>query len=160
LKPERGTISFNFLGGNMTDGQAGQKRQRDGRALTAEQLEAGKKWLQLVAQARTDQTLKQRLMDTPVAVLQEHGIDVRKGLDIHVVEDTDKVVYLKLPTKAQLTDIDLDRIVGGGIVEAVAGGIVQTIAGVVNTVTSAGSAVVDAAVAIAIAREQGYGDPI
>jgi hypothetical protein len=42
---------------------------------------------------------------------------VRPGLDIRVVEDTDKVVYLKLPTNAELTDIDLDRIVGGGLVD-------------------------------------------
>jgi hypothetical protein len=29
------------------------------------------------------------------------------------LEDTDKVVYLKLPAEARLTDDELDRIVGG-----------------------------------------------
>ena len=98
----------------MANGQAGQKRQAEAQTPTLDQLEAAKKWLQLVAQARADQTLKQRLMDTPVVVLQEQGIKVRPGLDIRVVEDTDKVVYLKLPPLSnQLTDADLDKVVGG-----------------------------------------------
>jgi hypothetical protein len=91
---------------------AGTKQQKEN-ALPKEQLEAAKKWLQLVAQARADKTLKQRLIDTPVAVLREHGINVRPGLDIRVVENTDKVVYLKLPAEAELTDGELDGIVGG-----------------------------------------------
>ena len=88
-----------------------------------DQLEVGKKWLQLVAQARADKTLMHRLMETPVVVLREYGIKVRQGLDIRVVENTnkvventDKVVYLMLPPEgAELTDTDLDRIVGGGV---------------------------------------------
>jgi hypothetical protein len=89
--------------------------------LTADQLEVGKKWLQLVAQARADKTLMLGLMDTPVVVLREHGINVRQGLDIRVVENkvvenTDKVIYLMLPPEgAELTVTDLDRIVGGGV---------------------------------------------
>ena len=97
-----------------------------GQTLTADQLEVGKKWLQLVAQARADKTLKQRLVDTPVVVLQEHGINVRQGLDIRIVEDTDKVVYLNLPAKAELTDRDLDGVVGGSdLTEAANGAILS-----------------------------------
>ncbi len=92
---------------------AGTKQQKEN-ALPKEQLEVAKKWSQLVAQARADKTLKQRLMDTPVVVLREHGINVRQGLDIRVVEDTDKVFYLKLPAEAQLTDGELDGIFAGG----------------------------------------------
>jgi hypothetical protein len=90
----------------------GTKQQKEN-SPRAEQLEAGKKWLQLVAQARSDKTLKQRLMDAPVAVLREQGINVRAGLDVRVVENTDQVVYLTLPSVSQLSDRDLDGVVGG-----------------------------------------------
>ena len=94
---------------------AGTKQQKEN-ALPKEQLETAKKWLQLIAQARADKTLKQRLMDTPIAVLREHGINVRQGLDVRVVEDTDKVVYLKLtPAQDELTDEDLERISGASL---------------------------------------------
>ena len=103
----------------------GTKQQKEN-ALPKEQLEAAKKWLQLVAHARADKTLKQRLMDTPVAVLREHGINVRQGLDIRVVEstdkvpeNTDKVAYLMLPKELELTDGDLDRVVGGNVLATV-----------------------------------------
>ena len=113
---------------------AGTQQQKEN-ALPKEQLETVKKWLQLVAQARADKTLKQRLMDTPVVVLREHGINVRQGVDIRVVEhtdkaseNTDKVVYLTLPSVSQLSDRQLEengqlteealeKVVGGDLVE-------------------------------------------
>ena len=107
----------------MANGQAGQKQQlEEEKTLTANQLEAGKKWLQLVSQAQGDKTLKQRLIDIPIAVLKEHGINVRDGLDIRVVENTDNVVYLTLPAAAELTSreltvSELDAAVGGDIIE-------------------------------------------
>jgi len=36
-----------------------------------------------------------------------------RGTDVRVVEDTDKVVYLKLAAPSALTDADLDKVVGG-----------------------------------------------
>src|SRR6516164_7298439 len=106
----------------MANGQAGQKQQlEEEKTLTANQLEAGKKWLQLVSQAQGDKTLKQRLIDIPIAVLKEHGINVRDGLDIRVVENTDNVVYLTLPAAAELsrelTVSELDAAVGGDLTE-------------------------------------------
>ena len=98
----------------MANEQAGQKRQAKVQT-TADQAEAGKKWFQLAAQARADKALKRRLLDTPVVVLREHGINVRQGLDVRVVENTEKVVYLRLPAEAELTDRDLDHVAGGGI---------------------------------------------
>jgi hypothetical protein len=118
----------------------GTKQQKES-ALPKEQLEAGKKWLQLVAQARADKTLKQRLMDAPVAVLRKHGINVRPGLDVRVVENTDKIVYLTLPSVSQLSDKQLDGVVGGTITEAVnsAGQIAATVITLgVNTLLGVG----------------------
>jgi hypothetical protein len=44
----------------MTNGQAGEKRQPEAPTLAANQInEAGKKWLQQLAETRGDKTLKQ-----------------------------------------------------------------------------------------------------
>jgi hypothetical protein len=56
-----------------------------------------KQWGMLVAQVWSDESLKQRLMDCPAAVLAEHGIDVPDDVDLRVVEDSDRVRHLVLP---------------------------------------------------------------
>ena len=61
------------------------------------------KWARLVARAWTDETLKNRLLENPGAVLKEHGIDIPPGMDVRVVESTDKTVYVRLPAKPALT---------------------------------------------------------
>jgi hypothetical protein len=61
--------------------------------------------------------------------------------------------------KNQLTEVELDAVVGGSLKDAV----VSIVGGVVNVVSAlgaAGNAIADAAEALASAREQGYGDPI
>ena len=51
----------------------------------------------LVARAWSDESLKERLLAEPAAVLEEHGIDVPPGIELMVVEDTDEVCHLVLP---------------------------------------------------------------
>jgi hypothetical protein len=75
------------------------------------------KWSQLLKQVWADEQLKQRLLDKPAAVLQEHGIEVPAGVEIRVVENTDKVSYVTLPAKpagdvTELTSNQLASIVG------------------------------------------------
>ena len=84
----------------------------------AKEQESWNKWSQLVAQVWADDKLKQRLMDKPAAVLQEHGIEVPAGIDVRVVENTDKVYYLTLPPKpagdvTELTAGQLGNLAGG-----------------------------------------------
>jgi len=99
-----------------------------------------------VAQARADKTLKQRLMDTPVVVLQEHGMKVRPGLDIHVVENTDKVAYLMLPAAgSELTASELDGVVGGSMMV-----IVEVGKAILGTLTNIAGAVMDSPIGQAI----------
>jgi hypothetical protein len=104
----------------MKDDRAVPKQQVETGTPTADQLVFGEKWLQLVRQAQADKALKQRLIETPIAVLQEHGIKVREGLEIRVVEaienveNTDKIVYLTLrPDDLELTEGDFEAIAGG-----------------------------------------------
>lgn len=84
-----------------------------------QRAEAMKKWSQLVAQAWADEKLKQRLLDDPATVLKEHGFEVPAGLEIRVVEDTDKIAYLTLPVKPAADATELDE----GQLKAVAGGL-------------------------------------
>ena len=77
-----------------------------------------KKWSQLLKQVWADEQLKQRLLDKPAAVLQEHGIEVPAGMEVRVVESADKVSYVTLPAKpaggvTELTSSQLASIVGG-----------------------------------------------
>jgi hypothetical protein len=77
-----------------------------------------KKWSELVARAWADERLKQRLLKEPAAVLREHGIEVPAGMELRVVENTDKIFYLRLPAKpvedrAELTPSQLENIAGG-----------------------------------------------
>jgi len=85
--------------------------------MAAEQ-ENRKKWAQLVAQVWADDQLKQRLIDKPGVVLQELGIPVPAGLEVRVVENTDKVCYLTLPPKpagdvTELTSAQLSGVAAG-----------------------------------------------
>src|SRR5207244_1119140 len=73
---------------------------------------------QLVAQAWADEKFKQRLMDNPGEVLQGYGIEVPAGVEVRVVESTDKVSYLTLPRKpvgdvTELTSSQLSGVAGG-----------------------------------------------
>jgi hypothetical protein len=88
--------------------------------VMAEESEAMKKWAELVGQVWADEKLKQRLLDNPAAVLQEHGIEVLAGVEIRVVENTEKVTYLTLPAKpaegaTQLTASQMAAVAGGRI---------------------------------------------
>ena len=89
--------------------------------VMAEDSEAVKKWAELVAQVWADEKLKQRLLDNPATVLQEHGIEVLAGMEVRVVENTEKVTYLTLPAKptegaTQLTASQMAAIAGGRVI--------------------------------------------
>ena len=79
--------------------------------------ETWKKWSQLVAQAWADEKLKRRLLDKPAAVLREHGIEVPAGVEVRVVEPTDKLLYFVLPPKpanvSELTSSQLTGVAAG-----------------------------------------------
>ena len=108
----------------MADEQKKQGRRIEvnplstGGAASTEGSERMKKWSQLVAQAWADEKLKKRLLAEPAAVLKEHQIEVPEGVEIRVVENTDKVYYLTLPAKpagevTELTGREMKAVMGG-----------------------------------------------
>ena len=54
-------------------------------------------WGRIVARAWGDAAFKARLLADPAAVLNEYGLLPPPGLQLKVVENTDKVVHLTLP---------------------------------------------------------------
>jgi Nitrile hydratase, alpha chain len=74
------------------------------------------KWEMLVADTWDDEQLKQRLINDPVTVLRERGIHVPKSIEIKVVEDTDDVEHLVLPSEPLEDEMSYEQLA------AVAGG--------------------------------------
>ena len=104
----------------MANEEAKQKKQAEV-GVSQQPMAAGsettKKWSQLVAQAWADQKFKQRLLDDPKAVLREQGIKVPAGVEVRVVEPTEKLLYFLLPPKpadvTELTSSQLTGVAGG-----------------------------------------------
>ena len=56
-------------------------------------------------------------MADPKGVLKEHGLDVPDGIDVKVVENTDKTVHITLPApsavRMSLSDSEISQAAGG-----------------------------------------------
>jgi Nitrile hydratase, alpha chain len=59
---------------------------------------------QLVQKATEDLALRQRLLQAPKQVLAEAGITLPAGLEVEVVENTDKVIHLVLPPLVEVSE--------------------------------------------------------
>ena len=71
------------------------------------------KWGQVVAQAWSDDSYKQRLLADPAAVMAEQGL-TPPSKQLRIVEDTADTVHVVLPAKPdELSDEDLDQAAGG-----------------------------------------------
>ena len=73
----------------------------------------------LFAACWKDETLKQRFMSDPKAVLAEYGMDVPDGMAVNVVENTDNTVHITMPAPPSggkdLSDDELRNDAGGSI---------------------------------------------
>ncbi len=81
--------------------------------MTPEEME--KKMGQLIAKAWADEDFKKQLLANPKEVGKEFGLVMPDGVDVKVVENTDKVFHFVLPPKPsdELSDDDLDEVSGG-----------------------------------------------
>lgn len=52
---------------------------------------------QLVQRASEDAALRQRLLASPQQTLADAGVTLPAGLEVEIVENTDKVIHLVLP---------------------------------------------------------------
>lgn len=80
---------------------------------------------EIISKCWYDADFKKRFLAEPKKVLAEFGMDLPSGLDVKVVENTDKVMYLTLPPNpkalgGELSDNQLDAVSGGaGQVQAI-----------------------------------------
>lgn len=63
------------------------------------QEEQAKKMQKVIAKAWSDEGFKQKLIANPRTALNEEGVKTPSGVQLHVVENTDKVQYIVLPPK-------------------------------------------------------------
>lgn len=68
----------------------------------------------LIKQAREDETFKKSLMEKPHEVYAKFGVQVPQEVEIKVVEESARMMYLVLPVNPdELTDEQLDATAGG-----------------------------------------------
>ena len=68
----------------------------------------------IISQCWIDEAFKQRFIAEPATVMKESGLEVPVELEFKVVENTDKVNYILLPSKPdELSDEQLDTVSGG-----------------------------------------------
>ena len=69
----------------------------------------------IIARAWRDPAFKAKLLADPHATLREAGFQLREGMTVKVVENTDSHVHLVLPPKpsGELSDAELDNVAGG-----------------------------------------------
>lgn len=79
--------------------------------------EQGKRLGQILAKAWKDAAFKQRLLQDATTIFKEEGLLTPEGLEIKVVENTEKVFHLVLPWEpdaSKLTAEQLAGLSGGG----------------------------------------------
>ena len=77
--------------------------------MTREELEQ-----EIIKKAWEDDNFKKDLMDKPHEAIARFGVHVPKQVEVKVVEESAKVVYLVLPVnQEELSDTQLDNVAGG-----------------------------------------------
>ena len=70
---------------------------------------------EIIKKAQADKEFKKALVDNPKAALGQLGVQLPEDVEVKVVEETAKVVYLVLPVNPdELTDEQLDVVAGAG----------------------------------------------
>jgi hypothetical protein len=64
-----------------------------------EKKEHRRKIAKVIAKAWSDESFKEDFLSKPRTVLEAHGIQVPPDLEVKVVEQTDKLMYIVLPFK-------------------------------------------------------------
>ena len=70
---------------------------------------------EIIKKAQSDKDFKKALLDNPKETLGQLGVQVPENVEVKVVEESAKVVYLVLPVNPdELTDEQLDVVAGAG----------------------------------------------
>ena len=78
--------------------------------MTEQEQERRQRWGQLIARAWSDEGFKHRLLTEPATVLREAGLDLREGIHVKIMENTDSLGHLVLPAKPASGDMSEERL--------------------------------------------------
>lgn len=67
----------------------------------------------VIAKARSDPGFKKQLVTNPTAALVAAGVVVPAGVTVKVVENTEKLLHLVLPSESALSESELASVAGG-----------------------------------------------
>ena len=69
----------------------------------------------LIRMAQSNREFKKALVENSKNILEQIGVQIPEDIEIRVVEESAKLVYLVLPFNSdELTDEQLDSVAGGG----------------------------------------------
>ncbi|MEI6450636.1 MAG: NHLP leader peptide family RiPP precursor [Actinomycetes bacterium] len=68
----------------------------------------------LARKAQSDPRFKERLLASPDEVLREEGWQIAEGMEIRVVQNSEKIRYLTLPAGPNLSEEELDAVAAAG----------------------------------------------
>ena len=79
-------------------------------------------FLKMAELCRTDPDFRAKLRAEPAAVLAEQGVAVASGIDLRLVENSDRVYHVVLPPNpsSRLSDSSLSGVAGGSSADCVA----------------------------------------
>ena len=60
---------------------------------------------QIITKAWNDESFKRRLLADAGTVLREEGVDIPEGLQVRVVENTEKLINIVIPVKPRASDV-------------------------------------------------------
>ena len=95
--------------------QKNKAKPEEGYHMTREEHDKVK--AKILAKVWTDETYKARLFANPRAAMREVGFEVPEGIEVQVVEETEKkwVVFLPPRPEGELSEEQLQAVAGGQI---------------------------------------------
>ena len=61
--------------------------------------EQARRIARIVSRAWTDEIFRYRLLSDPATMLRVEGLSIPRGVEVRILEDTDKVLHVVLPMK-------------------------------------------------------------
>jgi hypothetical protein len=77
----------------------------DQRKRTVKHEEQARRIAQIISRAWRDEVFRHRLLSDPASMLQAEGVSIPPGVEVRILEDTDKVFHVVLPIKPSTQEL-------------------------------------------------------
>jgi hypothetical protein len=65
---------------------------------------------QIITKAWTDEVFRYRLLSDPARMLRAEGVSVPQGVEVRILEDTDKVLHVVVPMKPSKQELSEEQL--------------------------------------------------